>query len=343
MSVLYLGVDIAKRTFDAATWMTGEAEGNSFGQFPNKTTGFRRLARWVNRARKKQVADTVHIILEATGGYELALVAFAYEQEWSVSLPNPKIVRDWAKGIGMRAKTDKQDALLLARYGAERQPSPQQPVPQVVQELESLLSRREDLKKLLRAERNRQDNSNHRPTVPGAVQESYGRVITTLEDELAEIEAAIDELMDDNPDLKNKARKLRTVPGIGPTNVLPLLVLFIRWDILTHGKGEAKALTAYVGLDPKPYESGGTVYRRATISRMGNRTLRSFLFMGAFGGVRGHNPLRTFYERLVDRGKAKRLALVASARKILVWAWAVFKHDTVFDPSRAQHLSAESS
>jgi transposase len=89
-------------------------------------------------------------------------------------------------------------------------------------------------------------------------------------------------------------------------------------SIINSGSG--KALTAYVGLDPRTYESGGTIYKRATISRMGDRTLRSFLFMDAFGGVRSYNPSRTFYERLVDRGKPKRLALAASARKILVCA-----------------------
>ncbi len=336
MSVLYLGVDVAKRTLDAATWLTGAHEGIFWGQYPNTPSGLRKLARRVTRTQSKQAVDAVHLIVEPTGGYELALIAFAYDQGWSVSLPNPKTVRDWASGIGLRAKTDKQDALLLARYGAERRPSPQQPVPQVIQELETLLSRREDLKKLLRAERNRLDNLHHRPAVPEAVQDSVNRVISALEVELAEIEAAIEELIDKHPDLKDKVRKLRTVPGIGSVNVLPLLVLFIRWDIRTNGQGEAKALTAYVGLDPKPFESGHSIHKRATISRMGNRSIRSFLFMGAFGGIRGNSPLRTFYERLVDRGKAKRLALVAAARKILVWAWAVFSQDTVFDPLKAQ-------
>lgn len=338
MSVIYLGIDIAKRTFDAATWLSGEAKGKFLGQYPNKTTGFRKLARRVTRASRNREVEEVHLVLEPTGGYELSLVAFAHDQGWYVSLPNPKIVRDWANGIGLRAKTDKQDSLLLAQYGADRQPAPQKPVPQVVQELESLLSRREDLKKLLRAEKNRLDNLSHRPAVPGAVQKSVRRVIETLEVELAEIEAAIDELIDNHPDLKEKARKLLTVPGIGPTNVLPVLVLFIRWEILTNGQGQAKALTAYVGLDPRPHESGGTIYKRATISRMGNRTIRSFLFMGAFGGIRGHNPLRTFYERLVDRGKANKVAQVAAARKLLVWAWAVFAQDTEFDHSKTQHL-----
>lgn len=343
MSILYLGVDMAKQTLDAAVCLLDDGEGLFIGQFDNNKTGFGKLAKIVNRIRKKRKAETVHLVSEPTGGYELALVAYAHERGWSVSLPNPKKVRDWANGIGMRAKTDKQDALLLARYGAARRPAPQPPIPLPVQELASLLSRREDLKKLLRAEKNRLGNLQQRPNTPQAVLHSVQRVITILEEEQKEIDDAIDDLVNKDPDMKEKARKLRTIPGVGPANVLPLLVLLTRWDLMTLGKGTSRELTAYVGLDPKPQQSGKTLFKRATISRMGNRTMRRFLYMGALGGVRGHNVLRPFYQRLVCRGKAKKVALVASARKILVWSWAIFRQDTIFDPSFHSLNSVNSS
>lgn len=341
MRILYLGVDISKDNLDAAVCLPGDSEGMFIGQFDNKTAGFRQLARKVNRLRKKRKAEAIHLVTEPTGGYELALVAYGHDQGWAVSLPNPKKIRDWAAGVGLRAKTDKQDALLLARYGAALQPEPQERIPMPVQELESLLSRREDLKKLLRAEKNRLGNLQRRPHTPQAVLQSVQRVISTLEEEQKEIEAAIDDLIDQDPDMQDKTRKLRTIPGVGPTNVLPLLVLLIRWDLLTHGLGTSRELTAYVGLDPRHYQSGQTVFKRATISRMGNRTMRRFLYMGALGGVRGQNPLRLFYERLVGRGKAKKVALVASARKILVWSWAIFQQDTIFEPDRVTPISID--
>lgn len=343
MSILYLGVDIAKEALDAAVCLLGESGGMTIGRFDNKTSGFGMLARKVNRLRKKQKAEEVHLVVEPTGGYELALVAYAYERGWAVSLPNPKKVRDWAGAIGMRAKTDQQDALLLARYGAALQPEAQAPIPMRVQALESLLSRREDLKKLLRAEKNRLGNLQQRPNTPQAVLQSVQRVIATLEEEQKEIDAAIKELIDQDPDLRDKARKLRTIPGVGPVNVLPLLVMLVRWDLLTHGQGTSRELTAYIGLDPRHFQSGQTIFKRATISRMGNRTMRHFLYMGALGGVRGQNPLRSFYAGLVDRGKAKKLALVASARKILVWSWAIFQQDAVFDPDRVKPISLKTA
>jgi len=128
--------------------------------------------------------------------------------------------------------------------------------------------------------------------------------------------------------------RLRAVPGVGPKSALPLLVLLFRWQALTAGAGDAKGWTAYVGLDPQTHESGTSVRGRGTITRMGNRAMRSRLYMCALGGVKGRNGLRAYYERLVGRGKSKKLALVAAARKVLLWAWAVFRDQVDFAPEK---------
>ncbi len=104
----------------------------------------------------------------------------------------------------------------------------------------------------------------------------------------------------------------------------------------SDGEGDSRSLVAYVGLDPQPHESGTSIRRRASISRQGNREFRSRLYMSALGGIKGDNPLRVFYKRLVGRGKPKKVALVASARKVLVWSWAVYRTNTPFDATRFQ-------
>jgi transposase len=122
---------------------------------------------------------------------------------------------------------------------------------------------------------------------------------------------------------------------VGEKNVLYVLVVMHRWEELTDGEGEENGLVAYIGLDPKPYESGTSVRKRPGISRQGNRPFRSRLFMSALGGIKGKNsPLTAFYQRLVGRGKPKKLALVAASRKVLVWSWAVFRTNTPFDTAR---------
>lgn len=326
---LYVGIDMAKASFVAA--VEQHPPGVLLGQFPNTTAGYAALAAALT---PYTAAPQVTIVVEPTGGYELGLLAYAYDQGWLVCLPNPKAVRDWAKGSGRRAKTDAQDALLLAAYGAQQRPQPQAALPEAVQALADLLARRHDLEQLRQAERNRLAQAQARPRPIPAVLTSLQHTLALLEAELAAIEQAIQALLAQQPTLSEEVRYLRSVPGVGAKNVLPLLVLLYRWQARTGGTGPPKGLVAFVGLDPQPYTSGTSVYKRATISKMGDRRVRHLLYMGALGGIRGRNPLRQFYQRLVGRGKAKRLALVAAARKILLWAWQVFCQRQPFDPTR---------
>ena len=326
---VYVGVDIAQAKFDAAVWQG--ATGTALHAFSNTSAGFEQLLLRVSAV--VEPADTqIVLVLEPTGGYELGLVAFAYAHGWQVCLPNPKQVRDFAKSRGRRAKTDAQDALLLAQFGAEQQPEPQQELPAQIQELAELLQRRDDLRQLRRSESNRLTGFQQRPRPAQAVLQSLSRTLAALDAELAVIECAIDELIQRDPDLTREAKRLRSVPGVGEKNVVPILVLFYRWRARTSGRGTPKGLVAFAGLDPQPYESGRSVHKRAAISKMGDRAVRHYLYMGALGGIRGKNALRAFYSRLVKRGKAKRLALVAAA--LLIWAWAVFSQGVDFDPSR---------
>lgn len=331
MERLVLGVDMSKASFVAALWLDKQA--NDLGVLPNDEAGFRQWSEQVSAYQRQTGAQGIHLIVEPTGGYELALVTFAYSQAWAVSLPNPKQVRDWAKGEGRRAKTDRQDARLLAQFGADKQPQPQQPLPSEVSELDSLLKRRQDLEQLLRQEKKRLGELQGRPGVPPAVVRSLQEVIVALEKALAELEAAITQHLRQYDHLPQQSDRLLSLPGIGPKNVLPLLVLLARWYTLTNGQGSAKGLTALVGLDPQPFESGSSLRRPASISHMGNAEVRRLLYMGAFGALRGHNPLHDFYDRLVGRGKAKKLALVAASRKLLTGAWAIFAAETDWNPA----------
>jgi transposase len=334
MAALTVGIDIAKASFAAALWLDGT--GQPLGTFPNTATGLAALADAVLPVQRRRGARLVQLVVEPTGGYELALATFALQQGWRVAMPNPKQVREWARGLGRRAKTDAQDALLLARFGADRPLPAWAPLSVAVGELESLLHRKDDLEKLLRQERNRAGALAARPTVADVVAASVAQVIASLEQALATIDAAIHAHLAEQPALRREAQLLQSVPGIGPTNAPWLLVLLHRWSVRTAGRGRAKGLVASVGLDPRPFESGSSVRRRATISRMGATQLRRRLFMSALGGTRGKNPLRQFYLRLIGRGKAKMLALVAAARKVLVWAWAVFRTGTAFDPQKVR-------
>jgi len=328
MQTLYLGVDIAKETFEAALWR--EAKGEPLGAFPNTEAGFAQLEQAVQQATNGSEEVLVHLVLEPTGGYELALALWARERGWSVSRPNPKQVRDFGRGLGQRAKSDRQDALLLARYGAERKPSCWAPLPSEVSELESLLERQRELEAMLGQERRRAQTLAGRPDVAAWVPASLQAMIDALEAALTQLQEALQAHLEQHPHLKQAAKRLLQVPGVGARNVLWLLVLLVRWETLTGGTGSAKSLVAFAGLDPSTYESGTSVRGRRSISRQGDPRLRALLYMSALGAIRGKNGLQAFYLRLVGRGKAKKAALVAASRKILVWAWAVHRDRSDF-------------
>ncbi len=223
---------------------------------------------------------------------------------------------------------------MLAAFGAEHNPPAQQPIDEVAAQLDSLLARQGDLTKLLQAENNRLAQAQVNPHTHPATLLSIRRTVASLECERAEIDAAIRQLFATHLKLARQLKLLCSVPGIGKKTAPHLLALFHRFSAKTNGQGTAKELVAFVGLDPKPFESGSSVRRRSTISRQGDPSIRSKLFFGALGGVRGRNHLRQLYSSFLARGKAKKLALVACARKSLVWAWAIFTQDTTFDSAR---------
>lgn len=185
---------------------------------------------------------------------------------------------------------------------------------------------------MIQQEKNRLGAMGGRPGIAAPVITNLEQVLQALQDALQAVEQAIADHQQQHTHLQDDAQRLLALPGIGRKVVLPLLVQLHRWQTLTAGQGSTKGLTAFVGLDPQPYESGSSVRKRSSISKMGNATLRRLLYMGALSAVHGQNPLQTFYQRLVGRGKAKKLVVVAAARKLLSWAWVLFSRQADWNP-----------
>ena len=173
-------------------------------------------------------------------------------------------------------------------------------------------------------ERRRYEQLEVRPDASTTVHAGLEHLLNTVEDELATPERAIAEQVVQHDKLRAGEERLRSVPGVGARIALPLLVACERFYALAGRDGDVNGMVAYVGLDPPPRETGVSVRRSALISRHGDRLLRARLYMGALGALRGHNPIHAFYQRLVARGKPKKVALVAAARKLLACACAVF-------------------
>lgn len=333
MKVVYVGSDVAKGEIVVAVSVKGVIE--KLPAISNDLAGFKELQREVKKLKQKHKGYKVQVVLEPTGGYEMGLAVFAHQQDWQVCLVNPKQVREWANSQGQRAKTDELDARMLAEYAAERpknKPLPLwQPLPNSLIQLDSLLNRRRDLEQMSLQESNRQAMYANRPGMDQTVLDNLDTHIIALNESLDAINQAIETLIDKDPIMREQIQQLDSIPGVGEKVVLPFYVLLARWSAMTNGKGSAKALTAFVGLDPTTHQSGKST-RRGGISKTGDPEIRRLLYMAALGGKRGNNPLHDFFEHLVGNNKIRMVALIASARKILIWGWAVFQSDSYFDP-----------
>lgn len=333
MKVMTVGCDVAKNEIVVCVSVKDSIE--KLPAVPNDLAGFKALLREVKKLKQKHRGYKVQVVLEPTGGYEMGLAMFAHQQDWQVCLVNPKQVRDWANSQGQRAKTDALDARMLAEYAVQRpknKPLPLwQPLPDSLIQLSSLLDRRRDLEQMLLQETNRQGMVANRPSMDQVVLDNLDAHISSLNQSLDAINQAIAALIDKDPAMKVQIKQLDSVPGVGPKVVLPLYVLLARWHFITNGTGSPKALTAFVGFDPITHQSGQST-RQGGISKTGDPEMRRLLYMAALGGKRGKNPLRDFFDHLVGNNKIKMVALIAAARKVLTWSWAVFRSHSFFDP-----------
>jgi len=197
---LYLGIDVAKDSFDVASEPAGLAR-----SFPNDATGRRRL---VETLQNQPVAL---IVLEATGGYERDLVAALLDAGHKVVVANPRQVRDFARGLGQLAKTDRLDAQVLARFAALVKPEPRQKAPEQVAQLAELVTRRRQLSDLLTQESNRLPHARH-----PQVQKSLRKSLRALERQIEDLDQLIRQNIDSDDDLRRKDEIVQSFKGVGP-------------------------------------------------------------------------------------------------------------------------------
>ena len=306
-----IGIDVAKATLDV--WAAPEGVGWSV---PNDAAGIAGLVEQV-RARAASV-----VVVEATGGYEYAAVAALSLAGLPVAVVNPRQVRDFARATGRLAKTDRIDAQVLARFGAAVRPEPRPLPSEEVRALDALVTRRRQVRDMLQAERNRRDLA--REPVAQGIREH----VAWLERQLAALDDDLRRLIEASPVWHAKADLLRSVPGIGPTTAFTLLA-----ELPELGSLSGRELAALVGVAPFARDSGTLRGKRAIWG--GRAPVRTVLYMATLSASR-HNPsLKAFYRRLLDAGKAKKLALIACLRKLLVILNAMVAHGTPWDPELA--------
>lgn len=255
------------------------------------------------------------IVLEATGGLEVPLTSALAAAGLPVVVINPRHVRDFAKATGKLAKTDALDAQVLAQFAEVIRPAAR-PLPTAqTQALAALLARRRQVVEMLVAEKNRLGMA------PPAIRKSLRAHIAWLQRELGHTDTELAQMIRQSPVWRDKEDLLRSVPGVGPVLSTTLLANLPELGTLTH-----KQIAALVGVAPLNRDSG-TLRGKRTVWG-GRAEVRAALYMGALVAARFNPVIRLFYHRLCAAGKAKKVALTACMRKLLIMLNAILKHRT---------------
>ena len=291
----FVGIDVAKAKLDVAVGCDSATT-----QFENDEQGLQELLKLL------PAAETCLIVVEATGGYERRLVIQLVDAGHVVAVVNPRQVRDFAKALGILAKTDKIDARVIAKFGQLVRPRAVDKTHEKQGELDQLVTRRRQLIVARSAEKNRQTQA-----TSVFVRRSIQKSIDHINKDIRRIDAEITRLVQSDDDWKSKAELLNGVPGVGEVTATTLIA-----ELPELGKLNRQEISALVGIVPFNRDSGTIRGRRSIFG--GRRAVRSVLYMAALSARRCNPVIAKFADRLKKEGKLPKVILVACMRKLLV-------------------------
>jgi transposase len=308
----WVGIDVAKATLDLHLLPAGQSHA-----LANSASGHVQL--------RKLLPDPAGclIVLEATGGYERKLVADLIDAGYRVAVVNPKRVRDFARALGLAAKTDRLDARVLARFAEKVQPAPAEKMPEKQAEIQQLVARRRQLIDLRTVESNRLETTDSKPA-----RKSIQAILKVLQRQIDTIEAAIENLVEADDDWRHKTQIVQSVPGLGGVTATTLVA-----DVPELGKLNRQQISSLVGLAPFNRDSGKHKGKRCIGG--GRKSVRSVLYMAALAARRCNPVIKAFADRLAQHGKPFKVVLTACMRKLLVIVNALLKTGQSWNPQTA--------
>lgn len=329
-NTLWFGIDVSKATIDVALGPDGRRK-PPHQKFPRTQEGCRACLLWA--ADLASGGSVPAFVMEATGGYsrELANWLLGERKDLRVAIAQPLKVHHYAKLRGLTNKTDRQDAILLAQFGASEPVVPFHPMSPAYIQLRALTRERSALVKALVALGNRNDLASESALAQGIRE----RMLESHRAAIHELESAIQVLIAGDPGLSTDFRLLQTIPGVGP--VVAATIMGELGDLREFP--HPKALAAFVGVAPAWNNSGTSVHEPPHMTKHGNSRVRQMLYLAAMAAVRRPNTLNTSYEHLLKERKAPKSALGAVMRKILVLSRAVLLSGQGYNPEH-KHISS---
>ena len=314
----YCGIDVSKKKLDV---MLLVQEKYHYKVVENSNDGVIFLQEWIKSKLEKDAF--VHFCMEATNVYhELLAFTLLENKNYKVSVVNPRIVKSYAKSL-VKTKNDKTDAKILAKFCKERNPKPFTPQTKERRELRDLSRLMDNLVELRIMQKIRLQTFNT---------EAAARVVkatlNSIDNTIAETEEEIKYYYNTYPELHKEYELLNSIPSFGK-RVSNVLISEIYKD--EYGLYNPKKLTAFFGLEVREMESGTSVWSKPRITKFGNPRVRNMLYMAALVAIRHNTKMSDFYLRLVNKGKPKKLALIAVARKLLVIACAILNSQKPYE------------
>ncbi len=300
----YVGIDISKALLDVSL-----NESNVL-QVSNEETGWKKLVKELLPQRGQ-----VLITLEASGGYEKGLTTYLRKKQFQVAVVNARRVREFAKAAGQMAKTDSLDAKIIREFGKTFRPKPQGGMSEVEEQRQGLVNRRRQVVNLIAREKQYLE---HACTLN---RKAIIRHIRWMEKELGSIEEKLKKLFQEDKDLQEKCERLDEIKGVGEVTAMTVLVHLPELGKLNH-----KEISALAGLAPFNRDSGKRNGKRQIAG--GRSCVRTALYMATLSAKKYNPALKAFYERLINKGKLKKVALVACMRKLIIIMNAMMKKGT---------------
>lgn len=308
-----LGIDVSKGWFDVFLHPAAAKE-----RFDNTPAGLRRLIRWL------QTASVDIVVMEATGGLEMPVFNALQAAGYSVARVNPRWIRDFAKATGRSAKTDQQDARLIAMYGAVMQPAPSRLNDHKAESFRALCARRRQVLHMKTQELNRQQQTQDR-----VLGHMIRQTIAFLDRQLATLEAVIDTMIRQNCEWLRRQEIITSIPGFAATTARSIIA-----DLPELGSLTSKQIAALVGVAPINRDSGKQQGYRAIGG--GRATVRKVLYMATMGAATRNNPrLKAIYKRMIAAGKKPKVALIAIMRKVIVILNTMIRNNQTWSMERA--------
>lgn len=319
-TTFYVGIDVGKDEL----WVCGD--GHKPRCFNHTKAGIRSLYNWAKKAAGK---SCLHICMEATGVYSLSVAyqLHAY-RNIDISIINPAQIAAYSRAQLRRAKTDQVDARVILSFAQSQQPSLWSPESRSLQRLYQLATQADAIRADLRQWANRRHAQQYAPNLANEVKKSQQAIERALKRQLEKIEKAIENLCRTDITLKEQTELLVTIIGIGHLSAVRVLA-YGRKALTERNR---KQLTAHAGLAPRHRQSGTSIHGKSYIAKQGDRRLRAAIFMPTLVAI-VHNPIiKSFYQRLLEKGKPKMLAVVACMRKMLLIIRAMLINKKPFNP-----------